>query len=154
VTKDPIGFGGGDYNLYVYVKNNSINLKDPLGLYAELCQRDFYPLFIVPAKHCYIRFNGNVNDTLSFTNKGVGKDAAPSWWFGQSCSKTNGIQDDCCVRREFELCMKKEKWALFGFNCCHCAESALKACGLSSSNGWPNWPINPGPQPGEKGYKQ
>jgi RHS repeat-associated protein len=31
-TKDPIGFAGGDVNLYRAVGNNTINLADPLGL--------------------------------------------------------------------------------------------------------------------------
>jgi len=32
ISKDPIGFAGGDMNLYRYVKNNALNLKDPHGL--------------------------------------------------------------------------------------------------------------------------
>jgi len=36
VTKDPIGFGGGDYNLYGYVGNNPINFSDPDGLFAQV----------------------------------------------------------------------------------------------------------------------
>jgi len=34
VSEDPIGFGGGDVNLYSYVGNNPINFIDPLGLTA------------------------------------------------------------------------------------------------------------------------
>lgn len=33
VSEDPIGFNGGDVNLCGYVKNNSANRSDPLGLY-------------------------------------------------------------------------------------------------------------------------
>lgn len=32
VTKDPIGFAGGDVNFYAYVGNNPLNLIDPFGL--------------------------------------------------------------------------------------------------------------------------
>jgi len=32
---DPIGFIGGDYNLYRYVFNNAVNLNDPLGLSSK-----------------------------------------------------------------------------------------------------------------------
>ncbi|BBG66160.1 Rhs family protein [Hydrogenimonas sp.] len=32
-AKDPIGFGGGDVNLYGYVLNDPVNLVDPLGLW-------------------------------------------------------------------------------------------------------------------------
>jgi len=35
LTKDPIGFAGGDVNLYRYVQNNPVNWVDPLGLYDE-----------------------------------------------------------------------------------------------------------------------
>lgn len=31
ISEDPIGFGGGDVNLFGYVRNNPINLKDPTG---------------------------------------------------------------------------------------------------------------------------
>jgi RHS repeat-associated protein len=32
ISEDPIGFRGGDVNLFGYVKNNVINKIDPLGL--------------------------------------------------------------------------------------------------------------------------
>jgi len=35
ISEDPIGFGGGDVNLYVYVDNNPIMFVDPLGLCGQ-----------------------------------------------------------------------------------------------------------------------
>ena len=32
LSEDPIGFAGGDVNLYRYVRNSPINFRDPLGL--------------------------------------------------------------------------------------------------------------------------
>lgn len=32
LTEDPIGFGGGDVNLYRFVRNNSVRHTDPTGL--------------------------------------------------------------------------------------------------------------------------
>ena len=38
IAKDPIGFGGGDNNLFGYVANDPVNLIDPSGKFAiELC---------------------------------------------------------------------------------------------------------------------
>ncbi len=34
ISEDPIGFAGGDVNLYCYVWNNPLTYKDPYGLWA------------------------------------------------------------------------------------------------------------------------
>ncbi|MBK7708721.1 MAG: RHS domain-containing protein [Acidobacteria bacterium] len=31
ISEDPIGFAGGDVNLYAYVKNQALSLRDPTG---------------------------------------------------------------------------------------------------------------------------
>ncbi|MBI5196646.1 MAG: DUF2778 domain-containing protein [Nitrospirae bacterium] len=33
ISEDPVGFAGGDVNLYAYVGNNPVNFVDPFGLY-------------------------------------------------------------------------------------------------------------------------
>src|SRR5678815_1392652 len=33
ISEDPLGFGGGDANLYAYVGNRPTSANDPLGLY-------------------------------------------------------------------------------------------------------------------------
>src|SRR5262249_32288121 len=104
------------------------------------------------AKHCFIRFDDDDKDTLSFDKDGVHLDRAPSWW-PKRCLPTGGNQNDNCLRGEMKKC-QADQYDFTGFNCCHCAEQALKACRSGvSADSWPNWPVNPGPQPGEQGYK-
>jgi hypothetical protein len=121
---------------------------DPLGL-AELCVRPVTG--ILPGQHCFLRYNFDNSDTQSFDFSGVHPDPAPEK--AQSCTAAEGPDDDACVKREFQKC---QNYNFFSNNCCHCAEQALKACGQTvpiPARQWPNYPFNPGPQPGEPGYK-
>lgn len=121
-----------------------------MGLSAEMCTR---PLLIAPwssMRHCFLRFNGDNNDTSSFDPEGVHPDPKPEWG---SCEDVRDDDDDDCLKREMAKC-QAEQYDFTGNNCCHCVESALRACGQSvPKDSWPNWPITPGPQPGEPGYQ-
>jgi RHS repeat-associated protein len=42
ISRDPIGFEGGDVNRYVYVFNNPLNYSDPTGFKGQLCKRQVF----------------------------------------------------------------------------------------------------------------
>jgi RHS repeat-associated protein len=133
---DPIGFEGGDLNLYVYVFNNPINLTDIKGLSAKeslsakACTRrfDFGPtMYLFPPKHCYIAFGDGT--TLSYDNKSVGPDPAPDTKL-KACYSIKGDRCECtdeCIRGAMYKCDPKA-YHFFKNNCCDCVRNALKSC--------------------------
>jgi RHS repeat-associated protein len=145
---DPIGLAGG-LNVFNYAEANPVRFSDPMGLDAQFCRRPFYPMPIPYARHCFLRYSGG--GSSSFGPSGPGPDPAPDWW-PRSCQATDGAQNDECLKREMANC-RAEQYDFLGFNCCHCVERAMSLCGISIPlSDWPNWPVNPGPQPGEPGY--
>jgi uncharacterized protein RhaS with RHS repeats len=58
ISEDPIGFGGGDINLYAYVYDDPIGLKDPYGLLG------WGDLPSIPQP--IVDFVSGAGDTLSF----------------------------------------------------------------------------------------
>jgi RHS repeat-associated protein len=152
INQDPIGLLGGA-NFYYYPMNPLRGI-DPLGLY-QMCHRKFDPVPVPVARHCFIKFEDG--STSSFDNKGVHADPAPNKP-GTVCTPAKESWKDSCIKKTMKKCEsegenKGEKFDLTKFNCCHCAEQAMKDCGTSiPASSWPNWPVNPGPQRGEPGY--
>ena len=48
ISEDPIGFSGGDVNLYAYVRNDPISLVDPFGLCSSFSFGQDKPVPIPP----------------------------------------------------------------------------------------------------------
>jgi len=48
ISEDPLGFRGGDWNLYAYVRNNPVQYRDPLGLCVTDNPADCFPPPVVP----------------------------------------------------------------------------------------------------------
>jgi len=65
LTKDPIGFAGGDGNLYGYVANNPVNWADPLGLWTWAGRLNF--TFITADVTVALVIDGEGNIGLQFT---------------------------------------------------------------------------------------
>jgi len=137
ITSDPIGLLGG-LNTYGYATANPVKFIDRNGLDVEVGVRKFFPASVPYARHCFLRFNGNNSDTLSFDNKGVHSDPNPG---GGKFSPTTGSMNDACVRKKMNQCNGKD-YDFIEFNCCQCASNALFACGLKKQGGWPNWPAD------------
>jgi RHS repeat-associated protein len=61
-AKDPIGFAGGDANLYAYCGSDPVNCIDPTGLRWPTGANDLFDNFIIPGERAVEDFFDNYDD--------------------------------------------------------------------------------------------
>ncbi len=92
-AKDPMGFAAQNGNLYQYVNNNTINYKDPLGL---------YPDWVVNVASAIINpFASLASGFAPWCGIGPKRDAAdppPG-----ACTMPKNAQDQACINHDFAL---------------------------------------------------
>lgn len=111
-----------------------------------MCHRNIVGIPI--GRHCFVRHSDG--STTSFDPERVGPDRDPD--SEQICTRPQEPEKEDCIRDAMAMC--EDQYHLTQFNCCHCVEQAMKECGATPIplDSWPNWPVNPGPQPGEPGW--
>jgi RHS repeat-associated protein len=123
LSSDPIGFGGGDTNLYRYVGNNPIRYNDPSGLKYRTCKRKLNgaPGMAGPFYHEYIDFDsgsdysfapadgeGLFNSTSQNKSENPGNDSCGEW--------SKDSSNDKMIRDKARQNMTKD-YNLNSYNC-------------------------------------
>jgi RHS repeat-associated protein len=142
ISKDPIGFAGGDINLYAYVLNNPVKYIDPFGLDVTLA---YYPTFAT-----HIGVGVNSKGTVGFYPQK--QDLLTRLWvfggfetsgelkfdIGKPTKiitiKTSPKQDKAMEAVIFNRLVNPGKYKLYGRNCATFASDVLKAGGLKAPN--------------------
>ena len=87
ISKDPIGFAGGDVNLFRYVGNNAVNYTDPYGLQERPPVYPTRPVIPIPPGQTYqMCINNAYIDYLVCTGLGVRE---------RKCSLGSDKSSDC-----------------------------------------------------------
>jgi uncharacterized protein RhaS with RHS repeats len=137
-TKDPIGWGGGETSLYVYVHDDPINRRDPTGLVVYACQEwnqdwGHFWWFVYGFSHAYIQTDENAFG-VSPTSGGGGS-ATIYYESGPAngsavCREIPDIDEDCVNG----FALYQAQWGDYGLwnNCGTFVAEVLDAC---STNG-------------------
>ena len=83
VTKDPIGFAGGDVNLFAYINNNPVIYNDPFGLMGKKPTQGEIDTITKPMQ----RSMGEAGQTMSLIAKGFSLLEQGELWYYSSLIK-------------------------------------------------------------------
>ena len=138
LEKDPIGFRGGDMNLYAYVSGSPLKWTDPFGLEVQICSRLWTPTSLF-SPHTFLCVDGNCSGKYPSGNflvsPGEIRDNSDDK-LKASCSAVPGQQSDPTC---FESCVEKrilrrgssgDLYNYIGANCGQWAVDVISQCRL------------------------
>ncbi|MEN8147447.1 MAG: RHS repeat-associated core domain-containing protein, partial [Campylobacterota bacterium] len=112
-AKDPIGFDGGDSNLYGYVLGDPVNFLDPLGLFRFGTRPlSMLPIEFGPAYHEHGFFDNGAN--VGYFPTGVGGDDSS---FLPNYSMLPTHYDDTIMLDALNNLLNSERWLPDGESC-------------------------------------
>ncbi|MEZ4726002.1 MAG: RHS repeat-associated core domain-containing protein [Caldilineaceae bacterium] len=139
-SKDPIGFKGGEPNLYTYSANTPLNLTDPMGLKVFLCKR---PADLpIPVDHHWIKtdtyeagmggLNGNVpaqngNWDWPYSNTQTNDHSGQSTADNASCVEIPDADEEC-VNSKIKPSQSTGRFSSWN-NCQSFSKTVLEQCG-------------------------
>ena len=144
ISQDPLGFAGGDIDLYAYGSNNPVSLTDQLGLDAYLCDRplkgfsgehwrlyhQYICVVLDDATYCFglYTYNGQLDtpESLTLNVPGGFEGDKPN----KSCTKESSKKcvDSCLLGVAEGTPPDYSVVNLFGMNCQEFATSAIANC--------------------------
>lgn len=147
VSKDPIGFEGGDNNLYGYVLNNPVNWTDPYGKRVSVFTRSLdMKVKSGPYVHCVLIVEkcDGTKQTWDFQNDNEVYNPAktPSNRIKNPVTTVVHAKNDLDDKVSFIADqMGHPKYDTTKYNCCYWVEDVLRKAGISWKNPNP-WPAN------------
>ena len=136
ISEDPIGFGGGDVNLYVYVQNNPVLFIDPLGLaYRQERPLDTWGLRNTtagPFHHDRFLYNDG-SDSGYYDDSTVGADNTPEKMINKYQNLGKELDDNILyqaeqnIKNQWDRSVNKtaEKYNLLFHNCQDYADAVM-----------------------------
>ena len=138
ISEDPIGFRGGDMNLYAYVGGNPLRWTDPFGLEVQICSRLWTPTSLF-SPHTFLCVDGNCSGKYPSGNFLISpgeirdnSDDKPQ----ASCSAVPGQQNDptcfenCVLKRIRTRGPSGDLYNYIGANCGQWAVDVISQCRL------------------------
>ena len=144
ISKDPIGFDGGDVNLYSYVGQNPVNLTDPSGKKVYFCSKSIHSWVckdrtcagLYPKASDWKTLAKSVVSVVEGEIMSSDYESADPAKQPTYCTEMK-VSGGCCDQEKFEKCVlnkinslmgKTYHYSVQGYNCASWAKEIINNC--------------------------